>query len=46
MQQVREVLDKQVQLRAELREKNAKEREDFDKKILDQAKKDLEIERK
>ena len=31
---VREVLDQQVKLRAELREKNIKERQDFDKQIL------------
>ena len=42
--QVRNVLDQQVKLRSELREKQAQERRDFDKKILDAAKKELEIE--
>ena len=46
VKQVREVLDQQVKLRAELREKTLKEREDFDKKILDQAQKDLDIEQR
>ena len=40
------MLDQQIKLRAELREKNVKEREDFDKRILDQAKKEMEVERK
>jgi len=43
--QVREVLDQQVKLRQELREKTIKEKEDFDKRILEQAKKELEVER-
>lgn len=43
---MRDVLDQQVKLRAELREKTVKEKEDFDKKILDQARKEMEIERK
>ena len=42
--QVRNVLDQQVKLRSELREKQAQERREFDKKILDAAKKELEIE--
>jgi hypothetical protein len=32
---VREVLDQQVKMRAELREQTKKEREDFDKKIIE-----------
>lgn len=43
---VREVLDQQVKLRAELREKTVKERVDFDKKLLENAKKELDIEAK
>ena len=33
-------------MRQELREKDVKEKEDFDKKLLDNAKKELEVERK
>lgn len=40
------MLDQQVKLRAVLREQTIKEREEFDKRILDQAKKEMEIERK
>ena len=40
------MLDQQIKLRQELRDKASKEREDFDKRILDQAKKELEVERK
>lgn len=43
---MRQVLDQQVKLRAVLREQTIKEREEFDKRILDQAKKEMEIERK
>ena len=44
--QVREVLDQQVKMRADLREQTKKEREDFDKRIIDQARKELDLERK
>ena len=40
------MLDQQIKLRQELREKATQEREDFDKRILDQAKKELEQEKK
>ena len=40
------MLDQQIKLRQELRDKATKEREDFDRRILDQAKKELEVERK
>ena len=40
------MLDQQIKPRQELRDKATKEREDFDKRILDQAKKELEVERK
>ena len=40
------MLDQQVKLRAELRDKNLKEKEAFDKRLLDQAKKELELENK
>ena len=46
VRQVREVLDQQVKLRAELREKQIKEKEDFDKRILDQARKEMDAEKK
>ena len=45
MQQVRSVLDNQVKLREELRAKNLQERQEFEKKMVEQAKKDLEVER-
>lgn len=44
VKQVKDVLDQQVALRAELREKNEKERREFDKKILEAAKKEMEQE--
>ena len=44
VKQVRDVLDQQVKLRAELREKQIKEKVDFDRRILEQARKDMEIE--
>ena len=40
------MLDQQVQLRAELREKTIKEKQDFDQKILDAAKREMEVEKK
>lgn len=40
------MLDQQVKLREELRQKETKDREDFDRKILDAAKRELEVERK
>ena len=44
--EVRDVLDQQVKMRQVLREKSIKEKEDFDKRILEQARKELEVERK
>ncbi len=44
--QVKEVLDQQIKLRTELRERKLKERQEFDKKILEAAKKEMEIEAK
>ena len=35
-----------MRLREELRAKDIKEKEDFDRKLLDAAKKELEVERK
>ena len=35
-----------MKLRTELRQKNQKEREDFDKRIIEQARKELELEQK
>lgn len=46
VKQVRDVLDQQVKLRAELREKQIKEKEDFDKRILDQARREMDAEKK
>ena len=43
---MREVLDQQIKLRAELREKQVQERKDFDRRILDAAKKEMEVEAK
>jgi len=43
---VRSVLDKQVQDRLIMREKQLKEKQDFDRRILDQAKFELELEEK
>ena len=44
--QVRDVLDQQVALRVELREKNKKESEEFDKRLIEQARRELELEKK
>ena len=41
---MREVLDQQVKMRNDLKEKKKKEREDFDKRIIDQARKELDLE--
>lgn len=46
MHAVRSVLDQQVQDRLQLREKQMKEKQDFDKRILDQAKFELDLEEK
>jgi hypothetical protein len=43
---VRSVLDKQVQDRLIMREKQLKEKQDFDRRILDQARFELELEEK
>lgn len=45
IRQVREVLDQQVKLRQELRDKQSKEKEDFEKHMIAQAKKELDIEK-
>ena len=44
--QVKDVLDQQIKLRTELRERKVKERQEFDKRILDAAKKEMEVEAK
>jgi hypothetical protein len=46
MVEVKSVLDKQVQERAARREQQIKDKQDFDKRILDQAKFEMEIEAK
>lgn len=43
---MRSVLDKQVQDRLIMREKQLKEKQDFDRRILDQARFELELEEK
>ena len=46
VKQVKDVLDQQVRLRAELREKQVAEQKDFDKRILDAARREMEEEQK
>ena len=46
VQQVRGVLDQQVRLREELRAKEKEDRKEFDKKILEKARLEMEEERK
>ena len=43
---MRSVLDKQVQDRLIMRDKQLKEKQDFDRRILDQAKFELDMEEK
>ena len=46
VKQMRDVLDQQVKLRNEIREKTLVEKQEYDRIMVDQAKKELEVERK